>query len=61
MNKFRKIKGKQPWVALKLDMEKDYDRLEWPFIRQCLEQLDFHSKWIQWIMNVLRPSLIRFW
>jgi len=28
MHKFRKIKGKQACVALKLDMEKAYDRLE---------------------------------
>ena len=44
MHKFRKIKGKKAWVALKLDMEKACDRLEWPFIRKCLEQLGFHPK-----------------
>jgi len=53
MHKFRKSKGKQAWVALKLDMEKAYDRLEWPFIRKCLEQLGFHSKWISWIMECI--------
>ena len=53
MHKFKKSKGKQAWVALKLDMEKAYDRLEWPFIRKCLEQLGFHSKWIHWIMECI--------
>jgi len=47
------MKGKQAWVALKLDMEKAYDRLEWPFVRQCLQQLGFHSKWIHWIMECI--------
>ena len=53
MHKFRKINGKQAWVALKLDMEKAYDRLEWPFVRKCLERLGFHSKWIQWITKCI--------
>ena len=53
MHKFKKIKGKQAWVALKLDMEKAYDRLEWPFIQQYLEQLGFHTKWIQLIMECI--------
>ena len=53
MHKFRRIKGKQAWVALKLDMEKAYDRLKWSFIQKCLEQLGFHSRWIQWTMECI--------
>jgi len=53
MHKFRLVKGKTAWVALKLDMEKAYDRLEWDFIRACLQQYGFHNRFIKLIMECI--------
>jgi len=53
MHKFRKVTGKIAWVALKLDMEKAYDRLEWDFIKNCLRQYGFHSRFIKLIMECI--------
>ena len=46
MHKFKQAKGKIGWVALKVDMEKAYDRLEWDFIEFYLQRFGFHTKWI---------------
>lgn len=33
-------------MAVKLDREKHYDRLEWPFIKKLLFDLGFSDFWI---------------
>jgi len=49
LNKFRFLKGKRGYVALKLDMEEGYDRIEWDFLFSCLIEMGFHRTWINWI------------
>jgi len=34
-------------------IEKAYDRLEWHYIRKCLEYMEFHSIWINWIVECI--------
>ena len=38
-------------MAVKTDMSKAYDRVEWRFIEKVLQRLGFHSKWIHLIMQ----------
>ncbi|XP_019164478.1 PREDICTED: uncharacterized protein LOC109160650 [Ipomoea nil] len=46
----RKQLGQVGWAALKLDMAKAYDRMEWPFVWQMLLGLGFDERWVQLIM-----------
>lgn len=40
-------------MAVKTDMSKAYDRLEWKFIRMVFEQLGFNETWVDWIMSCI--------
>jgi hypothetical protein len=46
-----KKKGKKDHYAVKLDMMKAYDRVEWPFVEAILSKLGFPSRLVQIIMK----------
>jgi hypothetical protein len=46
----RKSKGVRGDLALKIDISKAYDRVDWGFMRGMLEKLGFAEKWIHWMM-----------
>jgi hypothetical protein len=48
------LKGKEGFMALKLDMSKAYDRLEWDFLEAMLRKLGFAIWWIQLLMACVR-------
>jgi hypothetical protein len=39
-------------VILKLDFEKAYDKIKWPFVQQTLRMKGFSEKWCAWINSV---------
>ena len=38
-----KREGKESFMAVKLDMSKTFDRVEWGFIKAVMEKLGFHE------------------
>lgn len=46
IHSMRYQKGKKAFMALKIDLEKAYDRLRWSFIRETLELVGFPTLWL---------------
>ena len=45
--------GKDGCMAVKLDMSKAYNRVEWAFIEKVMEKMGFHERWISLIMHCI--------
>lgn len=43
-------KGKVGYCAVKLDMHKAHDRVEWRFLEKMMLQLGFHSEFVELLM-----------
>ncbi|KAJ8754033.1 hypothetical protein K2173_001931 [Erythroxylum novogranatense] len=49
----RKTQGKVGSLALKTDMSKAYDIIEWEYLQQIMSKLGFHESWVSRIMNIV--------
>ena len=58
LHTIRKQKSKKVFFALKIDMMKAYDRVDWSYLHGCLMKLGFNPTWIQSVMRCV--TLVRY-
>lgn len=44
-----KRRGKVGEVALKIDISKAYDRVEWEYVKKVMCRMVFHDRWVKWM------------
>ncbi|CAL9019304.1 unnamed protein product, partial [Prunus brigantina] len=53
----KRTQGRQGYMALKLDMTKAYDRVEWNFLESLMLGMGFDRRWVHLTMACLIPWL----
>jgi hypothetical protein len=48
--------SKEGYMAVKLDMNKAYDRVEWFFLEKVMKRMGFAGRWINLIMMCVRSA-----
>jgi len=51
-----KNNGKVGEVALKIDISKAFDRVDWSFVKRMMISLGFHTRWVNW-MSICMESV----
>ena len=55
-----KPSGRSKRMAIKMDMSKAYDMMEWLFIEAVMRKMGFSETWISWIMRCIETMQICF-
>ncbi|KAL5553218.1 hypothetical protein UlMin_040619 [Ulmus minor] len=51
IHSMKKKSGQEGYVAMKIDLQKAYDRLNWKFLFAVLKAFGFHDRWIGWVRS----------
>jgi len=50
-------RGRKGWAALKIDISKAYDRINYEYLMEIMLKLGFASKWVELVMLCVKSVL----
>lgn len=56
LHTIKQQRAKRPFFALKIDMMKAYDRVEWNYLYECLSRMGFAGPWINSVMRCVTSA-----
>ncbi|KAL5572537.1 hypothetical protein UlMin_022134 [Ulmus minor] len=59
IHSMKKKKGSLGWMALKIDLEKAYDRVSWQFINEALLAYGFDAHWVGWVSKCISSTTMK--
>ena len=60
MTKIIRKRGQDGEIALKLDISKAYDRVDWAYLHQRMVSMGFCEGWIKWMMRCVTTVVYEF-
>ncbi|CAA7016991.1 unnamed protein product [Microthlaspi erraticum] len=51
----------EQFIAIKTDISKAYDRVEWNFLEAVMKKMGFAEQWITWVMACVRSVSFSMW
>ncbi|KAL5579667.1 hypothetical protein UlMin_012109 [Ulmus minor] len=59
IHSMKKKKHAPGWMALKIDLEKAFDRVSWEFVEHVLVAFGFNDGWIKWVITCISSVTMR--
>ncbi|KAL5543569.1 hypothetical protein UlMin_007353 [Ulmus minor] len=59
IHSMKKKKGSLGWMALKIDLEKAYNRVSWQFINEVLLAYGFDARWVGWVSKCISSATMK--
>lgn len=53
-------RGREGDIALKLDISKVYDRVDWGYLRGRMQSMGFCAQWVRWMMMCVKTISYEF-